>query len=364
MKILFFLDHIGGGGRERRMAQLVSYLNRMPDVQMMTVTATNKVDYTEVLNTKMQISVVNNKSHWVRIKRYNEIIREFKPDVIHLWTETALFCVALPLLAKKYNSKFVAGFVADGRPLTIHPFIQRMCIRFAFREADAVISNSKAGLIAKHVPPKKSYVIYNGFDNKRLVTIDIDEKRKELGVTKKHLVSMCARVDSVKDWGMYIALAEMSKEYDVYFLAVGGGTQLEHYQSIVKEKNIENIKFIGRRSDVMEIFAASDVSVLFTNKALHEEGVSNSIMESMAAGVPVVATNGGGTAEIITDGVNGYIIESGDTNQAFHIVKKLLNDESLRHNISEKARETIVNNFNLDKKGEEYVSLYKHLLSK
>lgn len=363
MKILFFLDHIGGGGRERRMAQLVLYLDKIPDVQMMTITATKKIDYTEVLSTKMKIRVVNDSSHWSRVKKYDDIIGEFKPDVIHLWNETPLFCVVLPFLANKYGSKFVVGFVADGRPITSYPFLQRQCIRFTFHKADAVVSNSKAGLIAKKAPEKKSHVIYNGFDKKRLTHIDIAAKRKELGITKKYLITMCARVDAVKDWDMFIGLAEMGKGNDIYFLAVGDGSKLEHYQKKVKTNNLNNIKFIGRRSDVMEIYAATDVSVLFTNNTLHEEGVSNSIMESMAAGIPVVATDGGGTTEIIKDGENGFIIESGNTKQACQVVNNLLNDDCLRQKISVKAHETIEKHFNLDTKGLEYLNLYKLLLA-
>lgn len=363
MKILFFLDRIGGGGRERRMAQLVLALNHFPDVKMKTITATSNIDYTEVLNTSMEIDVVCNSSHFVRLKKYSRIIEDYKPDIIHLWTETPLFCLFLPLLAKKYGAKYIAGFVADGIPLKATPLFQRLCIRYTFNMADAIVSNSRAGLVAKNTPIKKSYVIYNGFDKKRLTTVDVAKKHIELGVTRNKLVTMCARLNSAKDWDLFVSLAEKSAPLDVFFLAVGGGELLGHYRSEIERKNLSNIKFIGRRSDVMEILAATEVSVLLTNALDHAEGVSNSIMESMAAGVPVVATDGGGTPEIITNGENGYIVESGNVEQVYKYVYELLNEEDLRKQIGVKAKETISKFFDMDNKGQEYMKLYDQLLS-
>lgn len=364
MKILFFLDRIGGGGRERRMAQLVVALNHFPDVKMKTVTATSDVDYTEVLNTSMEIDVVSDNSHIVRLKKYSKIIEDYKPDIIHLWTETPLFCLFLPLFAKKYGSKFIAGFVADGIPLKATPLFRRLCIRYTFKMADAIVSNSKAGLVAKNAPMKNSYVIYNGFDKKRLTTVDVAKKHIELGVTCNKLVTMCARLNSAKDWDLFISLAEKSAPLDVFFLAVGGGELLGHYRSEIERKKLSNIKFIGRRSDVMEILAATEVSVLLTNALGHAEGVSNSIMESMAAGVPVVATDGGGTPEIITNGENGFVVAPGNVEQLYQRVFELLNNESLRQQIGKEAKDTISAHFDLRTKGLEYMKLYRKLLAK
>lgn len=362
MKILFFLDHIGGGGRERRMAQLVLALNRLPKVQMMTITATPDIDYTEVLTTSMQIKVVSDSSHIERIKKYKEIIKKYKPDIIHLWTETPLFCVFLPVLARRYHSKFIAGYVADGIPIAETPFFQRLCIRFNFRMADAIVSNSKAGLIAKKAPSGKSHVIYNGFDKSRLVDVNLKEKRLELGVTTAKLVTMCARVSYAKDWNLFISLAERCAHLNVFFLAIGGGELLEHYRSEIERKKMSNIRFVGRRADVMEIMTVTDISVLLTNSSGHAEGVSNSIMESMAVGVPVVATDGGGTPEIISNGENGYTVSPGNVEQVYQYVCELLNNEKLCMQIGEKAKNTIYARFDLEKKGQEYISLYEQIL--
>lgn len=364
MKILFFINQIGGGGRERRLAQLICELDKQDDVEMMAVTTYENVGYKEVENTSLIIKVVNDATHLARFRSYKEIIAEFRPDIIHLWIETPMFCMILPWLARIYNSKYVVGFVADGNQLPKFS-LKKMAISYTFYKADAIVSNSKAGLVAKGAPKKKSHIIYNGFDFTRFAgDADRGYVKKEFGVSAKYIVPMLARVNKAKDWQSFIDVAARAKEegLDADFLAIGGGEMLEYYQLEVKQRNLNNIRFVGRRADVEKILKASDVSMLFTSE-VHKEGVSNSIMEAMAAGLPVIATDGGGTPEIIKDGENGYIIPLHDVERAFKILKKLLSDDMLRKQIGERAKKHIQEHFLLTRMGDDYMNLYKKLLN-
>ena len=365
MRIIFFIDKIGGGGRERRMAQLVCELNKHDDIKMVAITAHADVEYKELDKTSLKIVVVNEKNHIKRLDAYERIIKQFAPDVIHLWVETPLYCICLPHLAHKYKCKYIVGFVADGNPLPILN-IRTLAIRYTFLHADAIVSNSIAGVVAKKVPRQKSIVINNGFGFNRLnVKVDRERKLEELGIKSRFIVSMIARVELAKDWRSFIKVAEKASEdnLNVFFLAVGSGELLSYYQSEVVSRNLHNIKFIGRRSDVEEILKITDISMLFTSE-IHKEGISNSIMEAMAAGLPVIATEGGGTPEIINDCVNGYIIPLHDVTKAYQIMKSLLTDESQRHLVGEAARAHIYDNFQLSKMGDEYIDLYQKLLKK
>lgn len=365
MKILFFIDKIGGGGRERRMAQLVCELDRRDDIEMMAVTAYEKVDYSEVAKTSLVIKVVNSQSHLERYRVYEAVIRDYKPDIIHLWIETPLYCLILPILALKYGCKYVAGFVADGNTLN-RMTMGTAAIRFTFLMADAIVSNSRAGLIAKKAPQGKSYVINNGFDFRRLnCDIKREEKLKELGIESKYVVSMAARVNKAKDWMSFLNLAKMAQDdhLDINFLGLGSGELLEYYREEVTRCGLANVYFMGRRNDVEEILEVTDVSVLFTSE-VHAEGISNSIMEAMAAGLPVIATEGGGTGEIIQDEINGYIVAMHDVDSAYNIIRNMLEDENQRRFIGAAARKHIQNNFQLSKMCDEYIQLYNSLIKK
>lgn len=367
MKILFIINELGNGGRERRLVQLIRQLDSYNDVHMMVALTSDEIEYKDIYETSTDIRVMKNGNLLRRYSELKKIFDVFRPDVVHLWVETAMFCVAVPLLSKIYHSKYIAGFVADGNSLDKLPFYQKVSIRFTFNHADTIVSNSKAGLIAKKAPIKKSYVIYNGFDPKRLATINPEEKRKEFQIISKYLVMMCGRMESAKDWDSFVLLAEKmsSISKDVYFLGVAGrGAMVEDYREMIRKKELNNISFVTCRSDVMEILAATDVSVLFTNSDVHAEGVSNSIMESMAAGVPVIATQGGGTAEIITSGDDGFIIQPKNVDEARERLVDLLDDDELRKRMGLKASETVRNRFSLEYMGEEYYRIYNNLIKK
>ena len=364
MKILFLINQFAGGGRERRMVELVKGLDKVEEIKMHCIVFHNRVDYTDVQSTGMTVEIVDEPSHFKRFKAVENIINSFHPDIVHSWLDTPTEMVCLGYLKDKYHYKYIAGFVADGNREGLMS-LRNICMRYTFRKSDAVVSNSQAGLLAKKAPACKSVVIYNGFDFNRISRdVDIMEKRKSLGVHTRFLAVMCARVNEAKDWQSYIDLAQLCIEnnVDITFLALGEGNLLSHYQNITRHPQ-SNIRFIGRRSDVEEILAASDFSFLFTNSLRHVEGVSNSILESMALGIPVVATKGGGTPEIVDSGHNGFLIDEFDSRTAYKRLLQLINDEKLRYLLSKNAVDTVRSKFDLSTMTEGYMALYKRLLS-
>ena len=194
-----------------------------------------------------------------------------------------------------------------------------------------------------------------------------DEKsyRHELEIKEAYVVCMAARFAPAKNWDMFLNVAEKvyAVRKDIVFLAIGDGPLLDTYRKVCAQRKIFNIKFLGHRSDVENLIRLSHVSLLFTNNQVHAEGVSNTIMETMAAKRPIIATAGGGTAEIVEDGENGYIIEPNDVEKAIHILFYLINHPEERKKISEAAYETIHSKFLLQDKTQEYINLYKTLLS-
>lgn len=364
MKILFLINQFAGGGRERRMVELVKGLNKVKGVEMHCIVFHNKVDYTDVLSTKMTIEIIDEPSRLKRFRKIESIIKSYRPDIVHSWVDTPTEMICLGYLKDKYLYKYIAGFVADGNSEKLLS-LRNICMGYTFRKADAIVSNSKAGLVAKKAPKRKSTVVYNGFDFNRIPKdIHIWEKRKALGVHTRFLAVMCARVNEAKDWESYIDLARVCHDngIDITFLAVGEGKLLSHYQDQVRHAQ-SNIHFIGRRSDVEEILASADFSFLFTNSRLHAEGVSNSILESMAVGTPVVATKGGGTPEIVESGHNGFLVDEFDSQTAYSRLMQLINDDKLRQSFKKNALDTVMTKFDLSKMTADYLSLYNRLLS-
>lgn len=363
MKILYVINKFAGGGRERRLIQLIRGLDEIGGFELHATIFHDKVEYPEVNKTTLNIHYLNIKNRKDQIHKYKTLISEIRPDIIHNWIETPTECVVLPMLAKKYKCKYIAGFVADGNK--VKSLVQRVAMKYTFAKADAIISNSKAGLFAKGAPMSKSHVIYNGFDDTRLSKKERIEKRSELGINCKHIVSMAARVNEAKDWDLYIELANKTActNLDVQFLAIGNGEKLDYYRQLIDLKHLTNIRFMGRRTDVEEIIAASDICMLLTNNEKHAEGVSNFIMEAMAAGKPVIATDGGGTPEIIDKGVDGYIITPGNLDEAYYNLCLLLEHDDAIRIVGYNARKKIESKFTLALMANSYVDLYNKLLA-
>lgn len=145
------------------------------------------------------------------------------------------------------------------------------------------------------------------------------------------------------------------------FLLVGrdSGT-LERTRSLARERGIgETVRFPGGRTDVPDLLRASD---LFVHPS-HEEGFSNAILEAMAAGLPVVATDVGGNPEAVVDGETGRLVPVRDPEAIAAALGELLADERLRRAMGESGRKRAMERFSLGRMVAEIESLYESCAS-
>lgn len=366
MKITFILEAFKRGGKERRCLQLIQGLNRQGYNYIQLIIINNGIEYQEIYDTTAQIKVLDKKnlnlSSFNTYKLLKKYISEFDPDVVHAWGEVSMMYMSLLRLTRKFV--YICANVADcNRPKWYS--IRNIVSRISYAMADAVVGNSKQGLKAYSAPKHKSYCVYNGFNESRFKFVDdVDEVelKKSLGVNTPYLVAMFARVDYYKDYDSFITLARevLKRRNDVMFLAVGGGLYYENYKNITLEN--ESLKFIGFRSDVEKIMAITDVSILFSNYKFHKEGISNSILESMALGTPVIATNDGGSPEIISDNYNGFLVDENNITIASDILCELLDNPDKLRILSTNAENTVQQGFLLEHMINNYVQLYNKLL--
>ena len=365
VKILHIIDYLSGGGKERRMIQLVKGLSLSGQYEQHILVLKNKVTYNEIYDSDAVIHIAENTSNrYNEIKSRIEIIRKIKPDIVHSWIEGTTDMFLLPILKLKYGFKYIAGFIANSNVVKKKSLHYLSCL-FTYHYADAIVSNSQAGLYAKNAITNHSYVIYNGFDFNRFTEISKRIKRNEMNVVTSYIAVMIARFEDAKDYESFVKLAKLSyeKQLDVTFLAIGQGPNLQNYIDKYSA-DVPNLLFLGQRSDIEQILQIADFSFLFTDSSKHAEGVSNSIMESMAAGLPTIATIGGGTQEIIDDSQCGFVIAPGDYHKAFELLVKLMEDKKLYTSISKASKQKIIDKFLLSNMIDEYEFLYNTVLSK
>jgi glycosyltransferase involved in cell wall biosynthesis len=240
--------------------------------------------------------------------------------------------------------------------------------KLAFAIADAIVVNSRAvgdylGNIG--VSDKKISLIYNGLDLQRFVDPQTLHEGFKAGFaipSSSKLVTLVANLrHDVKNVPMLLRAAKAVLETSptTAFLIAGEGELQPEYERLAAELKVaENVHFIGRCADVTRLLAASDVCVL-TSTA---EGFSNSILEYMAAGKPVIATNVGGASEAIDDGATGYLIDSDDDRLLAARLIELLSDPDKSKLFGLAGREKVEKNFSETSQIERTIALYRSLL--
>ena len=121
----------------------------------------------------------------------------------------------------------------------------------------------------------------------------------------------------------------------------------------------EKVVFWGRRDDVGRLLDEMAVGVICSDS----EGLSNAIMEYMAAGVSVVATDVGGNSELIVDGQSGFLVPPGDTEELARALSKLLDNHDLSKKMGLVAHDSVKNRFSVPKMFRDTVALYETLIS-
>jgi glycosyltransferase involved in cell wall biosynthesis len=365
MRLLFFLESLHGGGKERRSVELIRFLKQQPEnYEILLVLTEEEIYYDEVFKADVRIKILKRKGMkydpTVFLKFY-AICRNFRPDIIHAWGKMTTF-YAIPSRVM-LGIPLISSLIADAskRYGAISPY--HLLLKTNLHFSDAVLSNSRAGLRAYGIKGSKAKVIYNGADLARFeVEHDPVLVKKELGITTDYLVIMVASFSAFKDYDLFLdtarALGEMRR--DVTFLAVGDGPELKRIKKRVADEKISNVVLAGRRKDVERLIAASDIGLLCT----WTEGISNSIIEYMALGKPVIATDQkGGSRELIDDGMTGYCTRR-DVNSVTGLVNKLLNNTELRIRMGKRGKERIWTRFSIIRMGKEFQLLYEDVLLK
>ena len=187
-----------------------------------------------------------------------------------------------------------------------------------------------------------------------------------LGITTPHIVGMVANFTPNKDHAVFVEMACRICDLrdDVTFVTVGDGATLRQVRDSVPPEHSPRLKFLGKRRDVESIANLFTVGVLVTNSRLHGEGISNALMECMALGKPIVATNDGGTPELAVEGQTGFLVPSHDAGVLTDRVLKLLNNPELACQFGMAGRRRIETAFSLDAMTNAYLCVYRRLADK
>ena len=200
----------------------------------------------------------------------------------------------------------------------------------------------------KGIPKEKIQIVYNGIDCDRYApSEDAREMRRKYGLPLDgQVVGMIAGLRRWKGHDMFLksAAVVLKQSPSTVFVLAGDGPEQERLESLADELGVAaNVRFLGRVENVPELLAALDVSVL---SSVHE-AFPLSLLESMSASLPMVATDVGSVCEIVEDGVNGYLVPSGDHEKFAAAILRLVQDPELARRLGASGRKKLENQFTL-----------------
>jgi len=223
-------------------------------------------------------------------------------------------------------------------------------------------SNAVAELRMKRekTPRSKIVVIKNGidtnhFDKQKFPNI----KREYFGLPSNKIIAVTVgnfRHQKGHDFLLDVIKSFAPKLENTHFVWVGRGALKQTMeQKIASAYLAEKITMLGYIKDVRPILAYSDIFVLPSR----EEGMPRALMEAMSMSLPAVATDVGGTNEVIKNGKNGFLADFGDTETFGNHIKKLVDNTNLRLQTATEARKCIVEHFDISTIANQYVILFE-----
>jgi len=349
IKLFYIIDGLRSGGKERQLVEIIRSLKNDECFNIGVITFNTNCHYTEDVKKYVDyfIELQKRPTRLEPLFTIRKHIKAFKPDLIHTWDTLSSFysywhCNNLKI-------KFIDGSIRDAG---IEYGWQFHYKRFFLKKADLVIANSFEGLKRYNV---KGEVLYNVVNRNRFKSYENNDLFN---------IVMTANFTGYKDHKTFInASIKLVKEniVDNVYL-IGDGKYKEYYQNYIQPEIKERFIFTGEIANVEDYLAKCKVGVLCSTEK-YQEGISNSVLEYMAAGLITVVTNTGGTKEIICDGNNGFLFKTGDTKSLYEKIKYIRNNYNSLVGIKVNALDTIENKFNYNNNIKILHRLYINLLN-
>ena len=373
LNVLLMISSLEYGGAERQVVQLANYLPR-ERFNVSICSLSPLVPLAEGLHDRGQLHIVEKRSKYdfSTVGRAAKLMRRLGTDVVHAFLFDAEMVARLAarrggasvMIASERNTDYV------------RPLVHSIALRLTRGRADAMIANSNAGKLFNMrtlgLPDEHIHVVHNGVDVSRFRPTDPSIVRRELGIAPTdRVIGMVANFKRQKNHAAFFRMAEaLLKRYpDCWFLCVGEplrdnaqGAEDYHREmrQLLATMSIEpRTRFLGKRQDMPEVYSACDVTVLTSER----EGTPNVLLESMACGVPVVATNVADNAYVVPEGRVGHIVPLNDVPAMVERVAGLLDDPARRRAMGDAARAWVESEFSIAalvrKTGAIYETLYR-----
>lgn len=365
-RIVFIIDVVAGelGGTESQLLKLINGISKEKyDIYLICFDNSKWLRSNRNMF-KCNVEVININNFYRRITYVNIIrliryLKSLRPDIVHTYFPIGNI---LGVLAARIAG--IRNVISSRRDYG--EWINRrylIATRIANRFAKRILANSKRvrdfTVEKEKIRNGRIDVIYNGVELERFRSDkSASSTKRDLNIPNgDSVVGILANFRPMKHHYTFLeAAAEILKvREDVSFILIGIGPLKEETEALGRFLGIqEKLTFVGLQKDVSRYLSIMDVGVNCSER----EGLSNAIIEHMAAGVPCIVSNAGGNPELITHGVNGYLFELDDYKELASLILSLIEDEELREKFAKNARELVEREMSLEMMLSRYESFY------
>lgn len=363
-RVLWVADTVTeNAGTERQLVELSRLLHKRLDINIATFEpCRDGILPTNVRSARFPLEAVWSPNGIAQLVRMARFIRSRHIQVVHGFMPKA--SIAAAVAGRMAGARLV---ITSRRNLGYH-YNQRTLamMRLTNRFVTRILANSEAvkRVTAEYerVHPDKIDVLYNGVNTDYFSPAGSVAEEPAVAIPEEvRVVGIVANYRPVKDLELFLESAAIVARQvaDAHFLLVGSGAQERSLRDLANKLNIgDRVTFTGGRGAVLPYLHRMCIACLSSRS----EGFSNSILEYMSVGLPVVATDVGGNAEAIEDGRTGFLVRD-RTPEAFAApIIRMLNDESLRRTLARNGRERCHREFRIEHAANRLAEYYKWLL--
>lgn len=347
MKICFVLPSLAGGGAERAAVQILNALDQRWERSMYLFS--REGPYLDDLSPSVQLSAGTDRSRLGRWRALRRFIRETRPDVVVSFL--SYFSVLTAVRAAGVGARVVfnqqtpmTAFLADGDyhwRRRWHRHLFALATRVGYAAADLIVTTSQGvadDLVAAFgVTRGRVRVVPNPVDLDAIAEAAREPLDPVHAAVWQHPAIVAAgRLAEAKNYPLLIeALAILRASVPARLFILGTGDEEGAIRALVSARGLDDaVVLCGFQKNPWKYIARADVFALSS----HYEGFGNVLVEAMACGVPVVATQSSGTRDIVRDGVDGVLVGRHEPADLAAALERVLGDEPFRRRLTHETR--------------------------
>lgn len=359
IKVLYLITELDIGGAQQALYHLLSLINdHQFEVVVVCFYNGNKVVAQKIRKLGVPVYELGMAAKWRvdALARFYQLLKKERPMILHTWLFHANFSGRL--IGRLAT---VPVIVCSERTMAMESEFRYRLNRWTIGLVDIVTANSVnvCDFCADHIgiPKNKLEVIYNGVcsssQNSKL------EARELLGVSATETVIGCvSRLDPVK--GVAYLVEAMSYLKGVKLIVIGDGPERKTLETLINQFALEKqIILVGNRTDVPKLLPAFDV---FVQPSLHE-GMPNTVLEAMAAKLPIVATAVGGTPELVIPTQTGLLVPPKNAYQLAMSIKQIMASPNLAQ-MGQAGWQRVQQEFTFERMVKQHEVLYQQLVKR